>query len=130
MATQRDKQFKLDAVQYYLDHKDLGVRGCAENLGVGYSTLTRWLKNFREAGADWPNSVHQKSADCKPEFQPAISTGRLNFSLQSSQIHALNFLLLYVLVDPHLGQIISSIVMPSFHVYLFLIRILRSLKTP
>ena len=50
MATQRDKQFKLDAVQYYLDHKDLGVRGCAENLGVGYSTLSRWLKNFRESG--------------------------------------------------------------------------------
>ena len=50
MATQRDKQFKLDAVQYYLDHKDLGVRGCAENLDVGYSTLNRWLKNFRESG--------------------------------------------------------------------------------
>ena len=50
MATQRDKQFKLDAVQYYLDHKDLGVRGCAENLDVGYSTLSRWLKNFRESG--------------------------------------------------------------------------------
>lgn len=26
MATQRDKQFKLDAVQYYLNHKDLGVQ--------------------------------------------------------------------------------------------------------
>lgn len=50
MATQRDKQFKLDAVQYYLDHKDLGIRGCAENLGVEYSTLSRWLKNFRESG--------------------------------------------------------------------------------
>ena len=50
MATQRDEQFKLDAVQYYLNHKDLGVRGCAENLGVGYSTLSRWLKNFRESG--------------------------------------------------------------------------------
>ena len=50
MATQRDKQFRLDAVQYYLNHKDLGVRGCAENLGVGYSTLSRWLKNFRESG--------------------------------------------------------------------------------
>ena len=50
MATQRDKQFKLDAVQYYLDDKDLGVRGCAENLDVGYSTLSRWLKNFRESG--------------------------------------------------------------------------------
>ena len=34
MAKQHDKQFKLDAVQYYQDHKDLGVRGCAENLGT------------------------------------------------------------------------------------------------
>ena len=30
MARQHDKQFKLDAIQYYEDHKDLGVRGCAE----------------------------------------------------------------------------------------------------
>ena len=50
MATQHDKQFKLDAIQYYQDHKDLGVRGCAENLGIGYSTLTKWLKDFRESG--------------------------------------------------------------------------------
>ena len=48
MVKQHDKQFKLDAVQYYQDHKDLGVRGCAENLGIGYSTLTKWLKDFRE----------------------------------------------------------------------------------
>ena len=25
------KQFKLDAVQYYEDHKDLGVRGCRKS---------------------------------------------------------------------------------------------------
>ena len=50
MAKQHDKQFKLDAVQYYLDHKELGVRGCAQNLGIGYSTLTKWLKIFRESG--------------------------------------------------------------------------------
>ena len=31
MAKQHDKQFKLDAIQYYQDHKDLGVRGCAES---------------------------------------------------------------------------------------------------
>lgn len=36
--------------QYYEDHKDLGVRGCAENLVIGCSALTRWLKNFRESG--------------------------------------------------------------------------------
>ena len=35
MAKQHDKQFKLDAVQYYQDHKDIGVRGCAENLDIG-----------------------------------------------------------------------------------------------
>ncbi len=23
---------------------------CAENLGIGYSTLTKWLKDFRESG--------------------------------------------------------------------------------
>ena len=50
MATQHDKQFKLDAIQYYQDYKDFGVRGCAENLGIGYSTLTKWLKDFRESG--------------------------------------------------------------------------------
>lgn len=50
MARQHDKLFKLDAIQYYEDHKDLGVRGYAENLGIGYSTLTKWLKDFRESG--------------------------------------------------------------------------------
>lgn len=38
MAKQHDKQFKEDAVQYYLGHKDLGVKGCAKNLGIGIST--------------------------------------------------------------------------------------------
>ena len=50
MTMQHDKQFKLDAVQYYQDHKELGVRGCAKNLGIGYSTLTKWKKEFRESG--------------------------------------------------------------------------------
>ena len=50
MAKQHDKQFKLDAIQYYEDHKDLGVHGCAKNLGIGYSTLTKLLKDFRESG--------------------------------------------------------------------------------
>ena len=29
MAKHYDKQFKLDAVQYYHDHKELGLIGCA-----------------------------------------------------------------------------------------------------
>lgn len=50
MANQKDKQFKLDAAQYYQDHKELGVRGCAKNLGIGYSTLTKWIGEFRKSG--------------------------------------------------------------------------------
>ena len=50
MARQHDKQFKLDAIQYYEDHKDLGVRGCAENLGIGYSTLNKVAERFQESG--------------------------------------------------------------------------------
>ena len=50
IAKQHDKQFKLDSIQYYEAQKDLDVRGCAENLGIGYSTLTKWLKDFRESG--------------------------------------------------------------------------------
>ena len=34
MAKHYDKQFKLDAVQYYHDHKNLGLQGCATNLGI------------------------------------------------------------------------------------------------
>lgn len=50
MAKHFDKQFKLDAVKYYQDHKDLGLIGCATNLGVSQQTLSRWNKEFRESG--------------------------------------------------------------------------------
>lgn len=50
MAIQHDKQFKLGAIQYYQDHKDLGVKRCADNLDIGYSTLTKWMKDQRGNG--------------------------------------------------------------------------------
>lgn len=46
MAKQHDQQFKEEAVKYYLDHKDLGLRGCAENLGIGYSTFSKWVRDY------------------------------------------------------------------------------------
>lgn len=46
MAKQHDKQFKLDAIQYYEDYKELGLRGCANNLGIWYSTLTNFQKEL------------------------------------------------------------------------------------
>ena len=50
MAKHYDKQFKLDAVQYYHDHKNLGLQGCATNLGISQQTLSRWQKELRETG--------------------------------------------------------------------------------
>lgn len=31
--------------------KVLEIWGCAENLGMGYSALTKWLKDFWESGS-------------------------------------------------------------------------------
>jgi len=45
-----DKQFKLDAVQYYQDHKELGLVGCAINLGISQQTLSRWQKELHDTG--------------------------------------------------------------------------------
>jgi len=50
MAKQYNKQFKLDAVQYYQDHKDLGLQGCASNLGISQQTLSRWKKERKGTG--------------------------------------------------------------------------------
>lgn len=36
-----DKQFKLDEIQYYHDHKDFGLIGCAGNLGISQQSLSR-----------------------------------------------------------------------------------------
>ncbi len=50
MAKQYDKQFKMDAIQYYQDHKDLGLIGCAENLGISQQSLSRWKKELEQSG--------------------------------------------------------------------------------
>ena len=50
MAKHFDKQFKLDAVQYYQDHKDLGQQGSASNLGISQQTLSRWKKELKDTG--------------------------------------------------------------------------------
>ena len=33
---------------YFLDHKDLGLQGCASNLGISQQTLSRWKKELQE----------------------------------------------------------------------------------
>ena len=50
MAQPHDQQFKENAVRYYEEHKDLGVKGCAKNLGIGYSTLSKWVRQMKKTG--------------------------------------------------------------------------------
>ena len=51
---QHSKQFKLDAVQYRMEHPDLSQVECARNLGIGTSTLSRWESQYRENSGDIP----------------------------------------------------------------------------
>lgn len=47
MSKQFTKEFKEDAVRYYLDHKDLGLAECAKNLGTSRTALCTWTKKAR-----------------------------------------------------------------------------------
>jgi transposase len=79
MAKQHDQQFKEEAVQYYLDHKDLGLRGCSENLDIGYSTLGKWLRNFRDndgtvptrGSGNYASDVEKENARLRKELHNA-----------------------------------------------------------
>jgi transposase len=50
MSKHYDKQFKIDSVQYYLEHKELGLQGCAKNLGISQQTLSRWKSELVSTG--------------------------------------------------------------------------------
>ena len=54
MSKQCDKQFKENAVQYYLAHKELGWNKCAENLGVSRNAIRSWVKAAAENAGEVP----------------------------------------------------------------------------
>ena len=54
MSRQFTKEFKEDAVRYYLEHKDLGVALCAKNLGTSRTALFTWIKNAESNNGEVP----------------------------------------------------------------------------
>lgn len=52
---QYTKEFKENAVRYYLDHKDLGLEVCANNLGMSRTALSVWVKASRENNGEVPS---------------------------------------------------------------------------
>jgi transposase-like protein len=45
-----DREFKLKAVKYCLDHPEINLGEIAKKFGVGHASLYRWLKYYRETG--------------------------------------------------------------------------------
>ena len=54
MSKHFDKKFKEDAVQYYLEHKELGWNKCAENLGISRNAIRSWVKAAAENSGEVP----------------------------------------------------------------------------
>ena len=63
MSRQYDKKFKEDAVKYYLEHKNLGIKKCAENLGVSKTALNDWERAAREHNGEVPRGSGNYASD-------------------------------------------------------------------
>jgi transposase len=54
MSRQFSKEFKEEAVRYYLDHKDLGLTVCGKNLGTSRTALGAWVREANENKGEVP----------------------------------------------------------------------------
>ena len=48
MSKQYTEEFKKDAVRYFMNHQDLGITACANNLNISKSALSTWRKTYQE----------------------------------------------------------------------------------
>ena len=46
-GTRYSQEFKEDAVRYRLEHPEIALRKCAENLGISESALKTWMKSAK-----------------------------------------------------------------------------------
>ena len=47
-GTKYSQEFKGDAVRYRLEHSDIALLKCAENLGISESALKKWIRATKE----------------------------------------------------------------------------------
>lgn len=59
MAKAHNKEFKENAIKYYQEHQDLGI---------GQSTLSRWLSKVKETGEVQYRGSGNYSSDDKKEI--------------------------------------------------------------
>jgi transposase len=51
MAKRFSDEFKQEAVQYALAHSDQPLTAIAAQLGIGYSTLDKWVRQLGSSGS-------------------------------------------------------------------------------
>lgn len=102
--TKFDKQFKMDAVQYYHDHRDLGLIGCAHNLGISQQTLSRWQKQLRDNGempyrgsGNYASDEAKEIARLKRELRDAKDT--INVLKKAISIHQQAYMLVFEYIN-------------------------------
>ena len=61
------KDFRIDAVNYRKDHPELTDRQCSDNLGVGLSTLQKWMRDYREDPDDSFRGTGNYSSEAEKE---------------------------------------------------------------
>lgn len=54
MTKQYTKEFKEDAVRYYMEHKELGMKGCAANLGISKTAMSNWFHTYQNNNEEVP----------------------------------------------------------------------------
>ena len=47
-GTKYSQEFKEDAIRYRLEHSDIALRKCVENLGISESALKKWIRAAKE----------------------------------------------------------------------------------
>ena len=47
-GTKYSQEFKEDAVRYRLEHPEMALRKCAENLGISEYALKKWIRAAKE----------------------------------------------------------------------------------
>lgn len=67
MSKQYEKKFKEDAAKYYFEHKDLGLKECANNLGISRTALGNWTRDAKKNDGAVPTrgSGNYESDDAK-----------------------------------------------------------------
>ena len=54
MTKQYTKEFKEDAVRYYMEHKELEMKGCVVNLGISKTSMSNWFHAYQNNNEEVP----------------------------------------------------------------------------